>query len=128
MLARLLSAHQVALLVKTTYAYLFYQGKVYRRSAKLAFWDLPKNPKHEYCPILGLIDVDHKDRGPNLERGVNVWPIQVSSPNPRLWKHWVRQNEAATLGMPLWSTEELMRGYVFSSLPQPWPCLMGVYH
>ena len=117
MLARLFSARQVTLLFGTTYAYLFYRRKVYRRSAKLGSWDLPKNPKRRYCPILGFIDADYTNRGPRVKHVANVWPIQFSSPNPIRWKHWVKQNGAATLGMPLWTTDELMRGYVFSLFP-----------
>jgi len=116
MLTRLFSARQVVLLCNTPFAFLFYRGKVYRRSAEFGFWDLPENPNRRYCPILALIDMGYKDKGPHLERGVGVWPIQASS-NPAQWKHWVKQNKAATLGMPLWSTEELMRGYVSSLFP-----------
>jgi len=116
-LARLFSTHQVALLCNTTWAYLFYRGKVYRRPATNGFWDLPENPERLYSPIFALIDVGCGDQGPNLGRDANVWPIQVSSPNPAQWKHWIGQNRAAALGMPLWSTEELMQGYVFSLFP-----------
>ena len=112
-LARLFSARQVALLSEATHAYLFYRGKVYTRPAKFGFWDLPKNPKSRYCPILTPIDADYGDRGPNLGRNANVWPIQASSPNPARWKQWVKQNGAAILGMPLWTAEELMAGCVF---------------
>ena len=114
MLARLFSAQQVVLLCDGPEAYLFYCGKVYSRSAKLGFHNLPKNPNRRYCPIPALIDVGYEGRGPPLNRIANVWPIQASSPKPDRWQHWVKQNGAATLGMPLWSTEELMRGYVFS--------------
>jgi len=117
MLARLFSVHQVALLCDSTWAYLFYRGKVYRRPAIYGFWDLPENAKRLYSPVLALIDVKYKDYGPDLERNAEVWPIQVSSPNPARWERWVGQNGAATLGMPLWSTEELMGGYVLACSP-----------
>jgi len=117
MLTWLFLARQVVLLCDSAFAHLFYCGEVYRRSADLGFWDLPTNPNSRYCPILALIDVDYKDRGPALERIANVWPIQASFPNPARWKGWVKQNDAATLGMPLWGTMELMQGYVFPSFP-----------
>ena len=119
MLTRLFSARQVVLLCNSTYAYLFYRGNVYRRPAMYGFWDLPENPNRQYCPIPALIDVDYKNQGPSIERDANVWPIQASSPNPDRWKEWVKQNKASKLGMPLWTTEELMRGYVFSLFPPP---------
>jgi len=92
----------------------------------VGFWDLPENPKRLYSPIWALIDVDYRDKGPSLDRDADVWPIQVSSPNPARWKQWVEQNRAATLGMPLWSTEELIGGYVLACSPQYWPCLIEV--
>ena len=113
-LARLFSAQQVVLLCEDPKTYLFYCGKVYRRSAKLGFLDLPKNPNRRYWPIPALIDADFGERGPPLSRITNVWPIQASSPKPVRWKSWVKQYNAATLVMPLWSTEELMKGYVFN--------------
>jgi len=72
MLARLFLAHQVAILCHSTYAYLFYHGKVYKRLAKFGIWDLPKNPNSRYCPIWALIDVRCLNRGPILERSANV--------------------------------------------------------
>ena len=119
MLARLFSAHQVALLCDSLNLYLFYRGAVYRRSATFGFLDLPRNPNRRYCPIFAFIDVDYGDRGPYLNRVANVWPIQASSPNPIRWKSWVKQHKAAVLGMPLWSTEELIKGCVSSLFLYP---------
>jgi len=114
MLARLFSVQQVVLLSDGPDIYLFYRGKVYRRPAELSFENLPKNPNREYCPIPALVVGDFNDWASFLYRDANVWPIQASSPQPKRWKHWVKQYNAATLVMPLWSTEELMKGYVFS--------------
>jgi len=116
MLTRLISAGQVVLLCGTNYIRLFYQDRVYVRLAQFGIEDLPERKGIPYCPIWALIDVDYHDRGPPLSHTSNVWPIQVSSPNPVRWKSWVKQRRGAELGMPLWNTGELMAGYVFSLL------------
>ena len=115
MLARLIATHQVVLLCDSSDAYLFYCGQVYYHPMNdSVFHNLPAHKNIPYCPILSLIDVDYKDRGPPFESSSNIWPIQVSSPNPIRWKSWAKQNKAAVLGMPLWSTDELTEGYVCS--------------
>jgi len=115
MLARLFSVQQVVLLSDGLDIYLFYRGKVYCRPAELgfSFENLPENPNRKYSPIPALTGADSEAQSPFLDRFANVWPIQVSL-KPDQWKHWVKQYNAAVLGMPLWSTGELMKGYVFS--------------
>jgi len=117
MLAFLISARQVVILCNSKKIYLFYRGQVYSRPTSGSFYDLPKRGT-SYFPIWTLIDVDYGDGGPPLDSDQNVWPIQASSPNRIRWKSWRKQNRAALLGMPLWSMDELMKGYVFSF----WPC------
>ena len=113
MLARLISTRQVVVLCDNRRSYLFYAGTVYSRSAEFGFMNLPERQATRYFPVWALIDVDFENRGPNLA-STNVWPIQASCPNPVLWHAWRKQHRAALLGMPLWSMEELMAGYVFT--------------
>lgn len=120
MLAWLISAHQVILLCTTSETYLFFDGKVHFRQTSSGFGGLPTHQKASYFPIWALVDVDFKDRGPPFMSSTNVWPMQVSSPNPIRWKDWRKQFEGALLGMPVWSVEELLAGYVFYFPFLPW--------
>ena len=121
MLARLISAHQVVLLCGNAKIHLFYRGQVYYQPAESDF-TLPRSLYDH--PIWSLIDVDFKDREPpeSITGIRSVWPIQTSSPNPVRWKYWSKQAEAAILGMPLWTMEELVKGYVFNLFPLPVTC------
>ena len=114
MLARLISSHQVVVLCDSHKAHLFYHNKVYTRPAQFAFEDLPTRKETRYFPIWALIDVDYEERGPHLA-STDVWPIQTSSPNPIRWNSWLKQHGAVLLGMPVWTRQELIKGYVFSS-------------
>ena len=108
--------------------YLFYCGQVYFNLMESRI-TLPRS-RFGY-PIWTLIDVDFQDREPPyaITGRKHVWPIQTSSPNPARWKHWSERNEAAILGMPLWSMEELVKGYVFNLFPLPVTCRsIGVRH
>ena len=112
MLARLISARQVVVLCDNNRCYLFYAGTVYSRPAEFGFVALPTHKESEDFPVWALIDLDFQERGPQVG-SANVWAIQTSSPNPIRWKSWRKQHRAALLGMPLWSMEELMKGYAF---------------
>jgi len=113
MLAQLISAHEVVLLCNITRILLFYRGGVYLRPANLGFEFLPTPPIGLYYPIWALIDVSYLHEPPITEES-NIWPVQTSSPNPVRWKAWSKANNAALLGMPLWSMQELMEGYVLA--------------
>jgi len=113
MLARLIASRQVVILCDNDEAYLFFHGQVYNHSMDdRPFRYLPKHKHIPYCPILALIDVDYVKREPPIKSSVNIWPIQASSPNPVRWKVWSKQNNAALLGMPAWSVDELAEAYV----------------
>ena len=114
MLARLISAGQVALLYKTPKIYLFYRGGVYSQNKSEGFNYLPWRPRTGYCPIWALIDGDYEGEGISLGGDSAIWPIHATSPNPKRWKEWLKQNNGAILGMPLWNVEELVEGCVFS--------------
>jgi hypothetical protein len=114
MLARLISARQVVLLCDNGMVYLFYCGKVYSQQTESGFQGLPRRQRTRYCPIWALIDVGFGDQGPPVSLSSNMWPIQTTSPNPRRYKSWRKQNGAALLGMRIWEMEELIEGYVFS--------------
>jgi hypothetical protein len=112
MLAQLISAHQVVLLCDASTIYLFYHNQVYSRPTASGFSGLPARKGTLYCPIWALIDMDCVDKGPPIVDASNIWPIQTSS-NPTQWNLWLRHNQAALLGMPLWDMKELTEGYVF---------------
>jgi len=114
MLARLISANQVVLLCDFPDVYLFFHGRVYTRSS----WpfNLPKRRKMPYWPVWTLIDMGCDGAAPPLSGSPNVWPIHTTSRNADQWKGWRKQYGATLLGMPLWDEEELVRGYVLSSL------------
>jgi len=113
MLVRLISAGQVVLLYKSPMIYLFYRGEVYSRDDSKGFLFLPRRLRG-YFPVWALIDGDYEGRVTSLGGDSDIWPIEATSPNPKQWKEWVKQNTAAVLGMPLWNAEELVEGYVFS--------------
>jgi len=117
MLVRLISIGQVVLLYNFPKIYLFYRGKVYFQLATSPFLGLPKRKLMGYCPIWALIDVDMKSEEPPMPYDSVIWPIHATSPKPDRWKAWSKQARAALLGMPLWSAEELVQGYVFNLFP-----------
>jgi hypothetical protein len=110
MLARLISARQVVLLCDNSNVHLFYRGKVYSRRTEYGPKGLPGNKQAHYYPVWALIEVECQ--APPISGSSNIWPIQMSSPNPAQWKLWCKNHRAAVLGMPLWNMEELMEGYV----------------
>lgn len=112
MLARLISAKQVVLMSTGCSLFLFYNGKVYHREGIYAF-HLPTHQRDRHWPIFTLIDVDVAYQGPFISSDYKIWPIQASPPEPDKWRSWSKQRGAALLGMPLWSFEELMEGYVW---------------
>ena len=117
MLARLILARQVVVLCDNGSNYLFYAGTVYSRPADDGgFKNLPTNQNVRYFPVWALIDVDYENKGPSVGSR-NVWPIQTCPPYPSRWKAWCKQNGAAVLGMPLWTSQELVKWYAFSLLP-----------
>ena len=117
-LAQLSSACQVVLLCENMQTYLFYCGKVYSRPTLSGFKHLPTRPiKGYYCPIWTLIDMNYADRGPPIDKGLNIWPVQASPSNRIRWKAWQKQYDAALFGMPLWSMKELIARYVFDLFP-----------
>ena len=113
LLPQLLSVRQVILLYNTTETYLFYRGQAYSRPTGFGLKYFPTRAiKRYYCPIWALIDMDCTGRRPPINKSLNIWPIQASSPNPARWKLWKKQYNATLFGMPLWTMEELIAGYV----------------
>ena len=120
MLAWLLSAQQVVLLCDNTRAYLFYCREVYFRATSDGFWDLPVHREEPYRSVWGLIDVDFGEHGPPISSNPIIWPIQASPPKSVRWRSWHKQfTDSALWGMPLWSLDELVEGYAFSSFYSP---------
>ena len=75
--------------------------------------DLPKQREKRYCPVWALIDMDYRSEQPPISGTSNIVPIQASPQGSVLWKSWKKQYRAALFGMPLWSMEELIEGYVY---------------
>jgi len=105
------------LLCDDVYVYLFYRGMAYYQQTSLGFVGLPVHREHPARAPWTPIDVDYQTHGPPIRSG--VWPIQASSPKPIQWKLWLKQFGGALWGMPLWSLEELIRGYALSSFYFP---------
>jgi hypothetical protein len=116
MLARLISAHQVVVLYDSSDTHLFYRGQAYYRPGGSDFRYLPRRPEAGYYPIWALIDVGSQENGPPFTDRSNIWPIHTTSPSPVRWTAWQKHWNAALWGMPLWSVEELIEGYVLFSL------------
>lgn len=116
---RFISARQVVLLYDSTSMFLFYAGQVYHRPALNGFHYVPIHEGENKYPAWALIDVDFQNNGPPLSSTTEVWPIQASSPNPVQWDSWSKQLDAAMWGLPLWSFQELVFGYVVRPFP---PC------
>lgn len=112
MLIRLLSASQVVLLCNTTIIHLFFNGHAYSRPASSGFHYLPRHPGFDNLAPWALIDVDFQDVGAPLDNDSDVWPIQVSDPNPIRWRSWLERFGGVEWGMPLWNLEDLLRGCV----------------
>lgn len=108
-LIRLLSASQVVLWCNSSNIYLFFAGRAYMRPTSSGFSYLPEGPGY-YNPPWALIDVDYRDKGAPVDGDSNIWPIQVSGPNPIQWKYWLRQTGGREWGMSLWSFTELLCG------------------
>jgi len=105
--------------------YIFYSGKVYTRPRKDDYKGLPQiRDKSLYFPEWMLIDSDFDSGGAPVGDEEDIWPVQSTSPNPIRWKSWSKQYDSALLGMPLWTTKELMKGCVFSSFS---PSSIGVH-
>ena len=98
MLVQLISAHQVVLLSDIRKGYLFYRSQVYSRLAEAGYENLPENQQTSYSPVWVLINMNSIERGPLIERGLNIWPIQASSPNPIPSRAWSKQLDAAFSG------------------------------
>ncbi|KAI0748628.1 hypothetical protein C8Q80DRAFT_1271009 [Daedaleopsis nitida] len=91
MLARLVSERQVVIFYTATHVILFYkdQGEAYHA------WTL----------------LDVETGTPHIYPSCDVWPIQVSSPDPTLWNGWRNTFGAPLWGMDLWTVEELVCGF-----------------
>jgi len=113
MLVQLISAQEVVLLCDSARICLFFRGRVYHRPENSGFAFLPRPPIELYYPIWTLVDMVPL-REPPIGESSNIWPVQTSSPNPIRWNAWSKQNMAARLGMPLWTMEELISGYVLA--------------
>lgn len=118
MLARLLSTKQVVLFSSSSLLYLFFDGRVYL-STTGHFLNLPKH--REKYDLWALVDLDIQSSGPSVPVGSHIWTMQVSPPDPSRYKDWRKQANAALWGMPLWSMEELLAGYVLAFYPT-WFC------
>ena len=113
MLVRLISAREVVILCSDKKVRLFYRGKVYSRPVSHNFEDLPSRQKTRYCRIWTLIDADEESGELFIPRDANIWPLLACSPKSSRWTSWFKQYGASLLGMPLWTVEELLAGYVF---------------
>jgi len=113
MLVRLISARQVVVLYQSGQLTLFYSGQVYIRPTSKGFDYVPLPRGENKHPVWALINCDSGTCEPTLYKSDQVWPIQASTPDPIRWRTWSKHFNAAKWGLPLWTIDELVFGYVF---------------
>jgi len=113
MLARLISARQVVVLYQSGHLILFYSGQAYIRPTREGFDYVPLPRGENKHPVWALINCDSGTCEPTLYASDQVWPIQASTPDPIRWRTWSKRLNAARWGLPLWTIDELVFGYVF---------------
>ena len=113
LLARLLQRKQVVLFsVNSDTRFLFYHNEVRRAPRNcVSESNLPK-PKSPAGFMWSLIDLKQEEApGAHL---INrpTFPVQTTSPNPERYRVFLKDNNPKFTGLPLWTREELARGYV----------------
>lgn len=72
--------------------------------------DLPR-PKSWQIFLWSLIDKPVEDARSYIVMRP-CFPVQTTSPNPLRYKVWLKDNNPMFTALPLWTREELARGYV----------------
>ena len=97
----------------TSQVLLFYNDVVFQMNPLGVNITVPSRKGH--CMFM-LIDTDlQRSPPPDIctTPNANVFPVHAASPNPIHYSAWMAQYpEALTIGMPLWSYEELYAAYV----------------
>ena len=89
---------------------LIYNRSAYIRRVHMTSSDIPQRKGHY---VLALIDTDTSIAPPPLlvSKYTPVFPVHASSPSPEGYR-WVKQRRVLTVGMPLWTVQELYTGCV----------------
>ena len=95
----------------TSQILLFYNDVVFQMNPLGVNITVPSRKGHY---MFMLIDTDlQRSPPPDICTSPNVFPVHAASPNPVHYSAWMGQYpEAVTIGMPLWSYEELYAAYV----------------
>ena len=128
LLVRLLQWKQVVLFSPDgKIVYLFYYLGVYEVTiAALASLDVDESLPNPISPsnvfIWSLFDI-HEQKEPDLFLvTLPCLPVQVASPNPIRYHTWKKEMVPLFIGLPLWTRDELAKGYVLP-ITHFFPCL-----
>ncbi|KAF9077076.1 hypothetical protein BDP27DRAFT_1442407 [Rhodocollybia butyracea] len=109
------------LLYTPTVKILFYDGQVYTPSDPKNFhFDYIPSPVYSepMPPVCVLINMGMAEE-PEEPKGIYesqcvIFPVQAASPNPILYWHWVDRRTAAMIGLPLWTEDQLLCGFIYT--------------
>lgn len=115
-LVRLLQRKQVVLFsLDGEKLFLFYHDKVYtpEPTSVLSSLQLPRSkPSSSDVFVWSLFDINQRSEPRQLLFNECCFPVQTASPDPIRYKGWVKTRSALVIGLPLWTYDELLQGYV----------------
>ena len=119
LLRRLLQRRQVVLFtVNGDSLYLFYHGNVYTTAMAMLItipesFRLPK-PKLRTSKVFmwSLFDIQEQQEPAAFLTNPPCLPVQTASPDQIRFKTWRKESEPLCIGLPLWTRDELAKGYV----------------
>ena len=113
LLARLLQHKQVVLFFVDSKEYLlFYHKEVYFASRNnVSESNLPKPTKQQFF-MWSLIDIKPVEEPDSILINLPCFPVLTTSPNSLRYKSFLKDNDPMLTAFPLWTREELVRGYV----------------
>ena len=116
LLSRLLQWKQVVLFsIHGDDHLLFYHNKVYIASRNdVSGRNIPR-PKSRKFFMWSLLDMRNFEEPRAYMVDSPCFPVQTASPNPIRYRNFLKNNMPILTGLPLWTREELARGYVVQS-------------
>ncbi len=120
LLVRLLQLQQVVLFtLDGNNLYLFYHGKVYTTTMALLYttqraYRLPQPKSQTSLKVFmwSLFDI-HKKQEPDWVLITHpCLPVQAAPPDSIRFKIWRKEFQPMRVGLPLWTRDELAKGYV----------------
>lgn len=112
LLVRLLQRRQVILFTLATgESFLFHNNGVYRADRTPSLHNLPIPEVGSHVFIWSLFEARTEEVALSAALGSIRFPVQVASPRPQCYSRWRKERGARLTGLPLWTPEELRRGY-----------------